>query len=200
MRLEEWLGIYSEILADFNFSPEKDDESARLMHRLGKDKLLDSEVLKDIVAGKRVTVVGGAVKSEAESDVLITAGKAIMKWTDLSDRIPDIHVTDMEEPDDILVSLEESGTVLVLHAHGDNMERVGSVIPKIRKFVGTTQSMPFDKIYNFGGFTDGDRAAIIAKRFNAKEVILHGFEFNARGIKGKKLCWAKKILEMEGLI
>ncbi len=201
MRLEEWFEIYRKIISDFNFSPEKDDESARLMHRLGKGKLLDSRILEEIISGREVAVVGGAVTDSIESDVIITAGKAIIKWIKLSDRLPDIHVTDMEESDDILLSLEENRTVLVLHAHGDNMDRVKSVVPKLTKFIGTTQNKPFNKIYNFGGFTDGDRAAIIAKKFGAEKIVLHGFNFDYRkGIKGKKLYWAKKILEMEGLI
>ncbi len=200
MRLEEWLEIYREITSDFNFPPERDDESARLMHRLGRKKLLDCSVLERIISGKEVVVVGGAVKDKVEGEVIITAGKAIMNWIKISGRIPDIHVTDMEEPDEILIQLEESGAVLVLHAHGDNMERVKSVVPKVRKFIGTTQNMPFNRIYNFGGFTDGDRAALIAKRFNAKKVTLHGFEFRAGGVKGKKLRWARKILEIEGIL
>ncbi len=200
MRLEEWFEIYGKIISDFGFSPDKDDESARLMHRLGGEKLLDCDVLEKAISGKEVTVVGGAVKGRIESEVIITAGKAIVRWMKLSGRTPDVHVTDMEEPDEILISLEKNGAVLVLHAHGDNMDRVRSVVPKVRKFVGTTQNVPFDRIYNFGGFTDGDRAALIAKRFSAKKIILHGFEFNAEGIKGRKLWWAKKILEIERIL
>ncbi|MBE8539913.1 6-hydroxymethylpterin diphosphokinase MptE-like protein [Geoglobus acetivorans] len=200
MRLEEWFELYRQILSDFNFSAEDDVKSARLMHGLGKDKLLDAEALREKIEGRDVVVVGGAVNSEADGEVIITAGKAIVKWMKLSDRTPDVHVTDMEESADLLVSLEENGTLLVLHAHGDNMDRVREVVPRVKSFVGTTQNTPFDRIYNFGGFTDGDRAAIIAKRFGAKKITLHGFDFRAGGIKGKKLSWARKILEKEGLI
>ncbi len=200
MELEKWLKIYEEISSDFNFIPEKDQKSAELMHRLGKDKLLDSHVLEETIRGKRVSVVGGAVKNEIDAEIIITAGKAILKWKNISRRIPEVHVTDMEEPDEVLLWLEKKGTILVLHAHGDNMDRVKSVVPKLGKFVGTTQNVPFNKIFNFGGFTDGDRAALIAKRFSAREICLHGFEFSAEGVKGKKLQWAKAILEMEGII
>ena len=115
--------------------------------------------------------------------------------------IPKVHVTDMEEDVDLLVNLEKKGCILVLHAHGDNIDRIRTVIPKLTKFIGTTQVVPFNKIYNFTGFTDGDRAAIIAKKFGAKEIVLFGFDFEkAEGIKKKKLKWAKRILEFEGLI
>jgi hypothetical protein len=68
--------------------------------------------------------------------------------------------------------------------------------------VGTTQSVPFDRIYNFGGFTDGDRAALIAKKFGARKIRLYGFNFEKADnkIKLKKLKWAKRILEKEGII
>jgi len=201
MEPERWFEIYREIISDFNFSPERDDESAKLMESLGREKLMDCGILEKIISGKEVAVIGGGVRDRIECETVITAGKAIIKWMRLSDRVPDVHVTDMEEPDDILLSLEKSGTILVLHAHGDNMDRIRSAIPKLRRFIGTTQNRPFNRIYNFGGFTDGDRAAIIAKRFGAEKIILHGFDFEWReGIKGKKLQWARKILEIEGLI
>lgn len=198
MKLEIWLEIYEEILEDFGFSREEDELAAKIMAELGKSKLLDRSVL-EVVKDKDVAVVGGAYSGESiDEELIITAGKAIYHV----DFTPDIHVTDMEEGDEILVGLERGGCILVLHAHGDNIERVRSVVPKVEKFVGTTQSVPFDRIYNFGGFTDGDRAALLAKEFGARKIRLYGFDFNrAEGeVKLKKLKWARKILEMEGIL
>ncbi|WP_457591422.1 6-hydroxymethylpterin diphosphokinase MptE-like protein [Geoglobus sp.] len=200
MRLEEWFELYRQIISEFRYDEHGDIRAARLMHELAEGKLLDKSELERRIRGREVVVVGGAVESEAEGEVVITAGKAILRWTEVSDRTPDIHVTDMEEPGELLAELERRGTLLVLHAHGDNMDRIRAVVPLLSRFVATTQHMPFDRVYNFGGFTDGDRAAIIAKRFGAKKVILHGFKFVERGIKGRKLAWARKILEKEGLI
>ncbi len=210
MNVEIWLNyFYPKIISDFGFSREKDVKSAKILYELGRDKLTDCSVLKDRIANRKVIVVGGAIK-RADSEkilelnewVVITAGKSILRIKDfLPNFIPTVHVTDMEEDDEILIELEKQGCVLVLHAHGDNIDRIRSVVPKLGRFVATTQAEPFDKIYNFGGFTDGDRAAIIAKTFNAKCVKLVGFDFDrAEGIKLKKLRWAKKILEFEGLL
>ncbi len=201
MKLEDWFNLfYFKILSDFGFDERKDVEAAKLMHELAKNKLLDKSVLAEKISGKDVAIIGGAVDSAINAEVVITAGKAIGRWLKICDIIPDVHVTDIEESTDILVKLQDMGTILVLHAHGDNMDRIRDVIPKLRSFVGTTQHKPFNKIYNFGGFTDGDRAAIIAKEFNAKKIILHGFHFHSIGVKGKKLMWAKKILEFEGIL
>ncbi|MEM1578190.1 MAG: 6-hydroxymethylpterin diphosphokinase MptE-like protein [Archaeoglobaceae archaeon] len=197
MELGDWLRIYEQILFDFGFSKQKDEEAAKLIYELGKEKILDCSVL-ECIKGKEVAVVGGAYKNEEiKEDFVITAGKAVEKVSFK----PQVHVTDMEESLERLLELEKTGCILVLHAHGDNIPRIREVIPKLRNFVATTQSVPFDRVYNFGGFTDGDRAAIIAKKFGAKKISLYGFDFNKGDkMKLKKLKWAKKILEIEGII
>ncbi|RLI85245.1 MAG: hypothetical protein DRP01_06625 [Archaeoglobales archaeon] len=202
-KLNRWLKeIYPKIVEDLKIDPRMDELSAKLMYELGREKLLDVSILN--LKGKRVVVVGGAIKREdlrnlKDYDVIITSGKSILKVIDIL--TPDIHVTDMEEDDDLLVKLERRGCILVLHAHGDNIDRVRSVVPKLRRFVATTQVKPFDKVYNFLGFTDGDRAVLIAKRLGAKSIKLLGFDFKkAEGIKLKKLKWAEFILRSEGVI
>ena len=200
MDLHTWLNyFYPQILADFGFDRESDVKATMLMLELSKDKLLDCSILKRIIYNRKVVVVGGAIDEfkPLKDWITITAGKSILKV----DFIPHIHVTDMEEDDDILIELERNGCLLVLHAHGDNIDRIKSVVPKLKRFVATTQSEPIYRVYNFGGFTDGDRAAIIAKVFGAKSIKLVGFDFKrAEGLKLKKLQWAKKILEFEGIL
>ncbi len=209
MNLDVWMKeFYLKILSDFGFSEDEDIKSAKILYELGKDKLLDRSVLMDRIAGRDVVVIGGAVSEKDVDEILrpnwvkITAGKSILKLRRfMPELVPDFHVTDMEEPDEILIDLENKGCILVLHAHGDNVGRIKSVVPKLKKFVATTQSKPFDRIYNFGGFTDGDRAAVIAKTFGARSVKLIGFDFDrAEGKKLKKLKWAEKILKFEGLL
>jgi hypothetical protein len=206
MRLEEWFNFYSQIISEFGYSQQEDEEAARLMHSLAKGKLLDAEVLKNLIHGRSVAVIGGGIQKsefeEVKEDLIITAGKAILR---VENKLkPAIHVTDMEEPDELLVRLEKEGCVLVLHAHGDNVERIRSVVPKLCKFVATTQSQPFDRVYNFGGFTDGDRAAIMAKEMGAARIKLYGFRFGSGGrvdnVKARKLKWAEKLLRHEGLL
>jgi hypothetical protein len=200
MNLEKWLEFYNRILKDLNFSKEEDELSAVLMYRLGREKLLDCETLAKRIKGKNVLVIGPVLgerelkKIKNFNGVRITAGKALL----FAEIVPEIHVTDMEESDEILLEVQRSGCLLVLHAHGDNIERVKSLVPKVDAFIGTTQSIPFDRIYNFGGFTDGDRAVCIAKEMGAKSIQLAGFDLErAEGSKKRKLEWAKKILAHE---
>ena len=50
----------------------------------------------------------------------------------------------------------------------------------MKNCIGTTQTNPFNKIQNFGGFTDGDRAVFLASYFGAKKVILFGMDFGKK--------------------
>ncbi|MDK2876653.1 MAG: 2-amino-4-hydroxy-6-hydroxymethyldihydropteridine diphosphokinase [Archaeoglobaceae archaeon] len=197
MELNDWLKIYEQILSDFGFSRKKDEESAKLIAELGRGKLLDCRIL-ECIRDKEVAVVGGAYEGEEIlEDFVITAGKALERVN----FIPKIHVTDLEEKVEKIIELEKRGCILVFHAHGDNMDRIKQIVPKVRRFVATTQCEPFDKVYNFGGFTDGDRAVLMAKKFGAKKITLYGFDFSkGEGLKLKKLEWAKKILELEGIL
>ena len=68
--------------------------------------------------------------------------------------------------------------------------------------------MPVEKVYNFGGFTDGDRCVFLADEFAAKEIILVGMEFGRpvirystemvknENLKNEKMKVARKLLEM----
>ena len=167
--IDVWLNeFYPKIVEDFGFSVEEDERAARLMHDLGGERLLDCSVLRERIEGRDVVVVGGAVRGKISVDpdhIIVTAGKSILKIRRfLPNFTPDVHVTDMEEPDEVLVELERKGCTLVLHAHGDNVHRIQSVVPKLGRFVATTQSKPFGRVYNFGGFTDGDRTMIGVNR------------------------------------
>jgi hypothetical protein len=81
------------------------------------------------------------------------------------------------------------------------------IVKYFKNCIGTTQSKPFSKIQNFGGFTDGDRGVFLANHFEAKRIILFGMDFGnrigkysntkktEREIKLKKLNKGKLLLE-----
>jgi len=78
----------------------------------------------------------------------------------------------------------------VVHAHGDNIDKLKEYVPRLEKVLGTCQTEPLDIVYNFGGFTDGDRAAFLAEELGAKEITLVGFDFG--DVVGK---WSKPHLK-----
>ncbi|EPA06654.1 hypothetical protein BG20_I2575 [Candidatus Nitrosarchaeum limnium BG20] len=119
---------------------------------------------------------------------------------------PDIIVTDLDGDKESLIKVGKTDSIFVVHAHGDNIVRL-NLAANFKNYVGTTQSKPFKKIQNFGGFTDGDRAVFLASHFEAKKIILFGMDFgekigiysktkvNDRNTKLKKLRKAKSLLE-----
>ena len=118
---------------------------------------------------------------------------------------PDIIVTDLDGDEDTIKKISKTKSIFVIHAHGDNIEKL-QIVKKIKNCVGTTQTNPFNKIQNFGGFTDGDRGVFLANYFDAKKIILFGMDFgnqigkfsntkrSDRNIKLKKLEIGRDLL------
>jgi uncharacterized Rossmann fold enzyme len=69
------------------------------------------------------------------------------------------------------------GAVMVVHAHGDNVSQIKSLLLRFKNPIVTTQVEPVKNVHNFFGFTDGDRAFFLAKHFGARRMDLVGFDF-----------------------
>jgi uncharacterized Rossmann fold enzyme len=122
--------------------------------------------------------------------------------------VPDLVVTDLDG--DVATDLEanERGSVLVVHAHGDNIPALRRFVPSVKgRMVLTTQSTPFGPVRDFGGFTDGDRAVALAAHFGVRNVQLIGFDLrhprpkagSSLEIKAKKLRWAECLIDQIAL-
>ena len=169
MDFEDWEPYYQDILRDFGYSRVDDESSARLLEStVPKDKLVNIDLLSRTIGGS-VTVFGNGPRLEEElskrslSGTLISAGCATSVL--LRNGVqPDIFVTDLDGPLDSDILSNLNGAVAVLHAHGDNMSLITRFAKEFRgKVVLSTQSKPFDGVNNFGGFTDGDRAVMMAR-------------------------------------
>lgn len=83
-----------------------------------------------------------------------------------------------------------------------HINKLEKYILRFKHFIAITQAKPFDKVYNFGGFSDGDRYVFIAKEFGTMSVRLAIFDFEdlaVNTIKKKKLKWAKELIRMLGI-
>ncbi|MBC7129328.1 MAG: DUF115 domain-containing protein [Thermoplasmatales archaeon] len=207
MEWGKWKKIYEEILRDFGYSMEEDEKSAKIAEKLSSNnEKIDERYLKELIEGKIVTICGAAISEkdiEKIEGVIISAdettsflmGKGIL---------PDIITTDLDGNVEDILNANERGSIVIIHAHGDNIDAIKNYLRKFKgKIMITTQSKPFGNVYNFGGFTDGDRAYCIAKHFNAKKINVVGFDFSnpvkkdRKNLenKRKKLEWAKKIMD-----
>ena len=162
MKAEEWEPYYSEILDFFGFSREDDERAAHVLAELlPRD---DITMLREVIAGHDCVVCGNAPsladeirKTDFSGKVIIAADAAARVLFHAGHR-PDVILSDIDGMDDDFLSMNDLGTILVLHAHGDNIPLVRSWVPKVRgPIVGTTQATPLAHVDNFGGFSDGDR-------------------------------------------
>jgi len=206
MRSEDWEPYYIRILAYFGFSREDDERSAKLLSAL----LLRNDItlLQDTIRGKDCIVCGNAPSLPSDIKNTDFTGKVVIAADAAASVLfsrgirPDIIISDMDGMDDDFLDMNDAGTILVLHAHGDNIPQVRSWIPKVRgPIVGTTQSTPLANVYNFGGFSDGDRCVFAAYELGAGSVQLIGFDLddkNVDPIKHGKLMIARKLLKLAG--
>ena len=184
-----WEKYYTKILDDFGFSIEGDEESAKLLDEvLSVEGCLTLEELREIVSFSDKFIVFGAGPSIKEhiqllkdeydlrDYVLVSADGATTAM--MEERlIPDVIATDLDGTIDDILLANLKGANVVIHAHADNIEKIASMTPFFTNILGTTQSQPKGNLYNFGGFTDGDRAEFLAVALGAREMILAGMDF-----------------------
>ena len=219
-----WEKYYLEILEDFGFSRENDEQSAKLLDEiLAVEGCLTLEDLKEIVGFSDKFIVFGAGPSlkghvkflkenyDLRDYVLVAADGATTAM--IEEKVaPDIVATDLDgNLDDILLA-NVRGANVVIHAHGDNIEKIANLTSFFTSVLGTTQAQPIGNLYNFGGFTDGDRAMFLAVALNASEITLAGMDFGdivtrysrpnietdtaeADDFKKKKLKYAEKFTQ-----
>ncbi len=219
MQYTEWKPFYDKIKKDLQLNFEKDKDAAEFLNSLLDGKyILPIKEIKKIIENKEVFIFGAGAsleetirkhKEKIEKGIKIVADGATSALLKNSIR-PDIIVTDLDGFIDDQLKANLEGSILIIHAHGNNLKSLKKHLKNFKgKILGTTQTNPsyFKNLYNFGGFTDGDRAIFLADHFNAKKIFLAGFDFNGKigkysfsenkdlNIKLKKLTWCKKLIQ-----
>ncbi len=203
MQFSEWEPYYREIIDYFGFDRLADEEAARLLASLlDRDNLLSLASLTD---GNDVTVCGNAPCLRDELGAItgiVFAADAAADVLDSHGIRPDAIFTDLDGATDRFIEMNNEGCILVVHAHGDNMPLLSHWVPRFKgKIVGTTQAAPLPHVYNFGGFSDGDRAVFAADELGASHISLAGFDLddeNVGPMKRGKLKWARRLLALIG--
>lgn len=222
MDFEKWRPWYKKIVKAFKFDEERDQRAADILSRMLIGKATHPENIRRVMNGQRVIVFGAgpsvernireAIDVENFKDYVVMAADgsttALLKF----DVIPNVIVTDLDGRIEDMNRSQSRGTSIIVHAHGDNIPALRRVVPKFRKeILGTTQVQPRPHVYNFGGFTDGDRCAFLAEEMGAKRIVLAGMDLGevtgkhskpslsrdtkATAVKRRKLMFAKELLE-----
>jgi uncharacterized Rossmann fold enzyme len=220
MFYKEWKPIFEEISKDLNINEKNDKQATELLNNLlQKNKLISINTIGEIINGKDVIIFGSGPslessielhKNDFNNKILITANGATSALVQ-NDILPDIIVTDLDGKVSDQIKANSKGSIIIIHAHGNNIDKIKRYFPKFNDNVfGSTQidPNPYENINNFGGFTDGDRAIFIADYFHAKKIYLIGFDFDGKigrysfsenkdkNLKLKKLKWCKYLIEL----
>jgi len=205
-----WWDIYNRISDDLGIDKHRDEEatirSAKILIGYGIKFESTLEKARKIINGKNVAVVGGheSFLEQEISEEVVVAADAAFNGIINKGIIPQLLVTDFDGVNINLV--KRYRPIVFAHVHGDNYEKYLDIFPEIAQIsVPTTQTHPFRPFYNFGGFTDGDRAVTIALALGASKVNVYGFNRREIGkfsgttnpkTKLKKIYWAYRIIEL----
>lgn len=186
MEFKKWNKWYEEILNDFNFSKDDDERTADVLNEIIEENgFLTVEDLKKEFPFKKAVVFGAGpslkkhinkIKENLDEYCLISADGATTALLE-EKIIPNIIATDLDGNIDDLLLANNKGSFMVIHAHGNNLNEIIRYVPFFDNVLGTTQSKAHSNLYNFGGFTDGDRAIFLAVALGIHEVVLAGMDF-----------------------
>lgn len=197
--------LYPKILDDLGLDRYLDFESAAL---LNTEYLVLRRKIPDLsrYIGRDSIIIGPAESDLAkvkitDADIVIVSGSAIATYNE--ERLPDFIVTDLDGDLTKLTQYSRSGAICLVHAHGDNIEKImhafdlcpGPVVP-------TCQVESLGYTTNFGGFTDGDRSVFFAHFLGARKITIFGYDFNNPVVKAgadldlkkRKMKWARVLI------
>lgn len=184
--LKEWWPWYNRIVNIFGYDRSKDQRATDVLSNLLSQKAIDPRKLVSL-CGQPVLVFGAGPSLEEnlrqvaregllKKCVVVSADGATTALLKIGKVVPNVVVTDLDGDIDCLLRANKLGSIMVIHGHGDNIDRLQKYVPKFERAIGTTQVDPKPNVYNFGGFTDGDRAVFLAVAMGAKLVALAGMD------------------------
>lgn len=218
--------LYRRVIIDLGLDLDLEWEASETACLVAKsiDVRDPSEVLGEIssyIAGNRVYVIGAGPSAlsrgleDYRHSIAICADGACILAREHG--LPAISVTDLDggiEPAEIVY---KHGGYIVLQFHGDNYRYLASLADVLKRWrdrlvIGVQIAPPCSHVTEIPGFTDGDRAYLLALSMGASEIITIGMdldsEFTTNLSKSKypritfapinkirKLRWAKRIIE-----
>ncbi|MFW9928364.1 MAG: 6-hydroxymethylpterin diphosphokinase MptE-like protein [Candidatus Thorarchaeota archaeon] len=200
MQYSDWKKYYQKVVNELGISEKSDLEAAS--NYLGiinnfenaEEKIsLSIKKIKKVLGNDKIIIFGAGpnlvtdlkkfVKNFTQpfSGTIIAADGATQCLAEFNIK-PNIIVTDYDSDLIYIQKFGKEGSILILHGHGDNIALLKNWFPKLSLspfWIPTIQTEPiFPFLYNFGGFTDGDRALSLALHFSQPcEIYLAGFDF-----------------------
>ncbi len=226
--MQSMIAVQGEVRAAFGWLEQADVESANAMMdflqnhaywTMNRRKDAFGELKQRLQSASRVVIIGAAVErseiaeSELSGDVYVAADGAVGALESY-DKLACV-VSDFDGAEHLHKAASLS-QIIVAHAHGDNAERWRECLEKWEKLSTPPPVIPshqtnqrLSEMYNFGGFTDGDRALCMVLSCGVNAENIHLLGFSTRGVgswsgttekaqKIAKLKWMKRILSELG--
>ncbi len=188
MNYNNWDKWYTKICNDFGFKECDDIKSAKrlndLISKTSKFNIQDVDIKdKTIIfgAGPSLKLHIDYIKNSLNLDeyTLITADGATTALLE-EDIVPDIIVTDLDGKISDIIKANNDKSILYVHAHGDNQDKIDEYVPVLKNVIPTCQCEKFGLLENYGGFTDGDRAVHIAYYgLGINDITLAGMDYGS---------------------
>ena len=193
MNFEDWFPLYLQITDSLKINRMADYESSILLRKF----IHNSDEIIEPYRGRNAFIVGNGknlknVLGTISGGYVIVADSAIETYNRL-----------YGNPD--MIDAYNNGSFVFVHAHGDNMPAITKYAKYFSRGIATTQYIPMKYLYNYGGFSDGDRSAFLADHLGAPHITLLGFDFKNVNMKPNydqaavsrkkiKLLWAEYLL------
>lgn len=196
----DWKNSYDKIVEELELNAEADEKTSVLLDDFfcsisTKKKNTIHQKLSHIF--QHPVIIAGAGPSLKQDLTAILESKNIHNLPLISVNgattlfkqkkiVPLVVVSDL---DGDLIAIKwaiEKGALTLLHGHGDNGTIIFNFLEQHHDILsnydvwGTTQCKPKHSLFNFGGFTDGDRAIFIAFHFQSPLIGLIGFDFGVK--------------------
>lgn len=224
MEWKRWKDHYFQIVSEFGYDTQEDYRSASILNNFLKKRknAMNFDTVKNMIRNKIVFIFGCGPSLPTHLQLLKASNLTLEKFTCIAadgatsalmqyDILPNIIVTDLDGRIEDQIRANKKGTIVIIHAHGDNIDQINQNYPDFQgDLFGSTQNKPLSHVFNFGGFTDGDRCCFLAAQMDASTITLFGFDFGTKvgkfskpylendkeadETKLKKLAWAQKLL------
>jgi len=225
--------LYFQILDDFKFNFKKDCEARDILDNILSKKDINwnlenilKSIYKKILSKSNIMIYGCGPSLEKTVNIVLQkkGAKFFSNFINFAANGASVFLREKNIPVDFVFTDLDGITekefnyanFVVVHAHGDNIQKIRDfeeVILKHKNIIGTTQTEETDNVINPGGFTDGDRILYFLHSLLTQKhkLFLIGMDFEtiigkysklemkkdqkANPIKKKKLRYALKLIE-----
>ena len=189
MEWKEWQPIYHNIINRLDLDSTMDIQATQLLTdllmKINPGPLL--RILEEKIHDRTIVICGAGPsleehvqilkeRSDYQDLVFVAADGAVSLL--LEQNCPcDIIVTDLDGDYNHIEQTAKNGALCIVHGHGDNIDKILDLVPSLGKVLGSTQVEPTERVFLWGGFTDGDRACYVVTTYSPRQVILAGMDF-----------------------